>query len=343
MKLKKTLGNFLPAALLLAITFGLSQVATHAADGATTSGSLSIAPAERRITVDPDDTYTADASGAFVLHVSNTSEKPMTIGMQARPLNVTNATYDKFDFQKETLRTQLSRWIVFDKSQYTIGANETVEVPFRVAVPPDPPSGGQYAVIAAVPIVAGEQAKDQAELAASSALTWVYARVSGEIHQEAKVQSVTIDNFQLPKYDNGKNQQPVQGATVVKNSGNVDLKVETELLIYSVFNYKEVAKTKTIQADVLPGTERKIVAIWEDSPAIGLFKVKQVVRVMNKGHEITQVVLIVPIWLLVAAPVALVLLIVTAVVLVALKRRKKSGAKPKQARKKVKLEAKEDI
>jgi hypothetical protein len=306
---------------------------------------IKITPLTRQLSAEPGEVYTGDANGPFVLKVVNSGSSEATIDVAAKPYSVANKAYDSYSYSKETSYTQIAKWISFAQTEYKVPPGKTIEVPFRITVPEDAPAGGQYALVSASTKASPKQVNGQTIDVIEEAGMIVYAHVSGETREEAKVQSMSIGNLQPPKYNSdGQNERPVSTVTTVKNSGNIDFSVETSMVVSGVFSGKEIANIKEQSSTVLPDTEREITTKWADSPSFGIFKVVSTTKVLGKSYQVSQIVVVISPTLAIVALIVLVLLAVGVVVLVKLRKGgKKSGHGGRARVGKVKLEPKKDI
>jgi hypothetical protein len=334
--------GLLALAVLLLATILTGCLATAAGQSDQSSVKVSIAPPLKEISIDQDGVFDSDKNGQFEFKLANEGQETLTFTVVAKPYSVLDASYNSVSYDKETKYTQLARWISFDQTEYQLKPKEVVKIPFKVTVPDDAPSGGQYAMISVSTKADQSTAGDQTVQAIHELGMLVFGRVSGETREEAQVQSMAIKTFQPPKYDDdGQNEQAVSAQAKVKNSGNTDFAVKSHLVVEPVLGGGTVTTTEE-SFTVLPDTEREFTVRWADSPALGLFKVTQQVSVLGKDYQATQVVLVIPTALIIGLTVAVVLVVATVVVIVVVRRRK-GGRSTIRRHGKTKLQPKGDL
>ena len=242
--------------------------------------------------------------------VENAGEVEFSFKVYATPYTVIGDSYEP-DFNSETNFTQISRWISFDQTQFTIAPGERQTVNFHIAVPKDVPAGGQYATIFAETLNDNTSPSEGIQMVARVGLI-VYAKVAGETRETAE-----IINFSLPTFYSAFNVPDITATSRVKNTGNTDLEAIYSFKISSIFN-NAVHEDRRVQI-VFPETERQIEIKWDDTPLLGLFKVNFSVVIGDANQEINAVVLVIPPWLIIITLLLLTFLIVW--IIIKLKRR----------------------
>ena len=116
---------------------------------------LQISPVTNRVTLNPGDEQT------FTMHVDNIGSKKFKFRVYAAPYTISNEAYE-VNFETETNRTQVSRWISFnqnadakkdseknwvEEATFELEPEQRQSVEYRIVVPKDVPAGGQYATI----------------------------------------------------------------------------------------------------------------------------------------------------------------------------------------------------
>ena len=95
-------------------------------------------------------------------------------------------------FSESTNPDRLENWISFDSNQFIVPANSRAEIPFKVNVPNDIPSGGYYGAVTISPAPADIVATNGAIIEAKTAVL-VLVTVEGETTQQAELLDLTID------------------------------------------------------------------------------------------------------------------------------------------------------
>jgi hypothetical protein len=278
----------------LALAFGLGLVlnsSAYAADPALDS--ITISPVSAKLQLAPGTT----TDGTFKVTNSGTSE--LVFKVYATPFYVNHNDYADLQFSGETNRTQISRWISFDQTEYTLASGAVAQIAYHVNVPASVPAGGQYAAIMAesVPTVAGEG------IAASSRVGMlVFSSIAGTTIEKGEILGNNINGWYKVS--------PVETSISVKNDGNTDFTVDTTMKVYNVFG-AEVYNSGVKNNQVLPETSRSIPLDWESGMRVGFYIVKQNVQFLGYDETYTRVVLLMPIWLLL-------IILILAIVVIAL-------------------------
>lgn len=220
--------------------------------------------------------------------ISNTGSSPFSVRVYASPYTTGNADYDN-DFETETKYTQISHWISFldaegksvDKPVFALEPGQSIEVSYRIDVPEDVPSGGQYACIFTEALnndaTAGIKTVTRAGLI-------VFGNIAGETRRQSKIGDVNI-NSELFKGN-------VVVTTNVENTGNIDFQTSVDISIQSVFG-KELYSDRQIYT-VLPETTRNIISEWNETPFYGLFRLRTKVTALSTEMESERYILVMP-------------------------------------------------
>ena len=220
--------------------------------------------------------------------ITNTGSSPFSVRVYSSPYTNGNADYDN-DFETETKYTQISHWISFldsegeviDRPVYTLDSGQTIEVKYRIDVPEDVPSGGQYACIFTEALnnddTAGIKTVTRAGLI-------VFGNIAGETRRQSKIGDVNI-NSELFKGN-------VVVTTNVENTGNIDFQTSVDISIQSVFG-KELYSDRQIYT-VLPETTRNIISEWNETPFYGLFRLRTTVTALGTEMESERYILVMP-------------------------------------------------
>ncbi len=274
---------------------------------------LGLKPAALRVSFDPGQVYNDNVT------VKNESGEEVKVSIYARPYQVSNENYES-DFSTTSNRTKITEWITFEKSEYTLAANQEQEMPYKISVPDDAEVGGQYAVIF-VETMVGELPEE--EEGQSIAVTkrpgmLIYATVKGDLNIAGSMESQKIDGLLF--------NPPLTSAVAVKNDGNTDFIVRNSLEVQSFFGGKNNNQDPPKAFEVLPETTRLMTMEWPDTPSMGLFRVTSTVEIQDLDFysSVTKLVLVIPMPLFVIGAIALVLLIVMLVSHIQKKRAQKN-------------------
>jgi hypothetical protein len=289
---------------------GLGASAQVYADERPLNG-VSISPTSAELRLDAGEKYTGS------LKVWNPGTEGITVQMSVSPYSVTDETYNS-DFETETSRTAISKWISIPDDRFQLDGGESKEVTYVVWVPKDAPGGGQYASIFAsmLPYDAIDIQDGTGAQVVSRISYKVYAQVSGDTILSGKISKISIPTF----YFN----PPIASNDIVENNGNVDFKAKHTITVKSFFGDKVVyTNANELENIILPEKARKTELKWEGAPALGIFKVTHEVTATigdNIDTEtLTKTVIIIPLFLVVIILIVLAL-IVLKIVLVVKKR-----------------------
>lgn len=324
MKIKRLTRSLFVAVATVATVLGAGTAAlqnartdVYADDEATKPAIwLQISPVSNRVS------FSAGGEYDYSFSVSNIGSESFSYHVYAAPYSVTGEDYN-VSFSNETNRTQISRWIQFYDSDgklsstasFKINPGETQSVAYRVSVPDDIPSGGQYACIFA------ESDETEGSVSGSGIKTVsrvgliVYGRSSdGETIDSAAINNITIPTFMT----SGK----ITAGATVKNEGNTDFEATFAVNIKSLFGRQLYEKNSSY--NVLPDTERHIDMEWDETPFMGIFQVRYVVRALDQLEDVTRIVIIMPIFVIILAIILLTLIIIWIIILVRKRRERKS-------------------
>jgi hypothetical protein len=267
---------------------GLSGATQVYADERPLNG-VSISPTSAELRLDAGEKYTGS------LKVWNPGIEGITVQISVSPYTVTNETYDS-DFETETTRTAISKWISIPEDRFQLDGGESKDVTYVVWVPKDAPSGGQYASIFAsmLPYDAIDIQDGTGAQVISRISYKVYAQVSGDTKLSGKVSKISVSPF----YFN----PPISSSDVVENNGNVDFKAKHVITVKTFFGDK-VVYTDEVENVILPEKARRTELKWEGAPALGIFKVTHDATITlgdtSDTETLTKTVIIIPLFLVV--------------------------------------------
>ncbi len=311
-------------ALVLALGISLVGVAPSAfAEGETnkstgtfdTTPELSVSPATASVSLKPG------ASVDYTLVVTNDKNEDLKITAYVAPYSIQNEEYD-VDFEKETNRTQLSRWVKFvnedgsvvDTYKSTIPANGKSYVNYRVTIPEDIPAGGQYAAIFIQTGVEAKPLETSGLQAVSRVGVILYGRGIGETDERAEISEVNVPTLLL----NG----PIEVSALVANQGNTDIEVEYSFTVTSIVGnelYHNEGKDP-----ILPDASRRLRQQWENTQPMGIFRINYRVSTLDEVREVSKLVIILPVYMIVLAFFILTLLVIWIIILIRKRRERKS-------------------
>lgn len=173
------------------------------------------------------------------------------------------------------------------------------KVYYTITVPKDARGGGQYfAVRVKNDTDAAQDAEKDDTVVIKEVIgiaSLVFTEVSGDITVKGEITNNNVPSFVL--------NPPISTSFMVKNEGNTHAKVSYSLQVFPLFSDEEIYTTEEDMGSsyVLPGATRTIVQSWENTPQIGIFKVRQTVYYDSMDNEpsVTEkLVIVCPVWLL---------------------------------------------
>ncbi len=303
--------------IILTFLLGLGSFAQPASASSDDDIVMTIYPATQTIELNPGQEY----SGTVKL--ANNGKKPFTAKMSAMPFQVDSETYDP-DFSTENIYTRLSSWITFAEESYYLEPDTSVDVSYTVHVPEDVVGGGQYAAIMA----RTEDSKQEGSSlqVISQVASILYGRINGaEINPSGEVVEQLIPGFIIDG--------DLQISETTYNTGNVDFKVYHAVTITNLLTGEEIINPDTRDSSsanigssstvILPGTSRQNVITWENSPRLGVYRVRQTIRFLDSEVNEERIVIFCPSWLLISLLVLLALAILWIILAARHRRRQK--------------------
>lgn len=308
-------------AVVLGSLFAVAPTA-YAADDESSEESkpaiwLQISPVSNKVVL------IAGEDNDYSFTVSNIGSEDFGYHVYASPYSVSDEDYN-VSFSNESNRTQISRWIEFyqedgtlsKEAHFTIKKGEKQTVRYRISVPDSIPAGGQYATIFA------ESDEVEGDITSSGIKTVsrvgliVYGHTDGDTIDEAKITDFGFQTFMT----SGK----ISASSRVENNGNTDFEAVYELDIQSLFGKQLFLKSSSY--NILPDTARRVTTEWEETPLLGLYKVRYKVSALNGSvtEEKTKIVVIMPIFVIILSIILLTLIIVWVIILVRKRKERKS-------------------
>lgn len=302
---------FVLAAATIALSLG-SLGAVLAVDSPTDSASnisLSVLPAQQRLTLEPGETKTAEIT------IVNSGGVEYEAKVYATPYTVSDDYTSNIFEGEELIYSQIHRWITFDGNEstdtFTLEPGERKTVEFTINVPESVPAGGQYAGIMAE-IVPPPDATGVVAVRRVASL--LYTNIDGETINKGEITGRTLQSF----YSN----QDIETSLTVKNLGNTDFAVETRLKITGLFG-GEVDEIVEPTKILLPDTSRKFDLNWHSESPIGIYRLTQQVKFLDSTVEETRIIIVMPMWFILLVVIAIMVLIIVIIIRARNRREKK--------------------
>lgn len=301
------------SSLILGILFGLclcgDAFATEATDA--TYVSLGISPISHEVQLRPGHAIT----GSFRVMNPSKSQTQLEYRISVVPYSIAGDSY-KADFDRHSSLTQLSQWITLTRDSGTLDPGEGVDIGYIINVPQDAPPGGQYAAFLAEIVNDTDISSTSMSIATSARIaSLLYATVDGELHSEGFILHNDIQKFIF--------NESLKVSAVVKNTGNIHLPATYTIEVYPLFSDEEVytnaEKPQTVT--ILPGTQYLSQVAWEESPQLGIFRVRQTIAFGAETSTKEKLVFLCPSWFFVAVMIFFSLCIVWIVYRIYIRRK----------------------
>ncbi|KKQ94664.1 MAG: hypothetical protein UT66_C0002G0016 [candidate division CPR2 bacterium GW2011_GWC1_39_9] len=154
--------------------------------------------------------------------------------------------------QNSDITYSLAKWITVNPSSFTLKPKETKIINFSVSIPKNAEPGGRYASI--IVNMGGQVKVEGGAVVAPRVVSLVLLRVSGNVKEEASVES-----FTAPQYSE---KAPVKFDLRMKNSGRNHIKPKGTIIITNLLGQK-VDEIQLSGENVLPGAIRKMTTEWK--------------------------------------------------------------------------------
>lgn len=203
---------------------------------------------------------------------------------------------------------------------------------YTITVPKDARGGGQYfAVRVKNDIDAAQEAEKDDTVVIKEVIgiaSLVYVEVSGDIVVKGEITDNNIPSFLLAP--------PINASFMVKNEGNTHAVVSYYMQVFPLFSDEEIyTNEEKMGANyVLPGSSRMITQSWDNTPLVGIFRVRQTVyydSLDNEPSVTEKTVIICPIWLLFIIFFAVFALVFYLVLKAKARKKAKTVKKPENA------------
>ena len=276
-------------AIIIAFTFSMNAFADT---------NFSVSPMYQEITLIPGEIF----YGTFKIVNPAVSANDFDYVIEVSPFSVDKENNTVFEYKEDY--NQIVKWITLEKTEGSLPRNSDEEIQFSIEVPDDAPAGGQYASIAV---------RSKTDSASGSNLNiqtsyqiahLIYAEVAGETTVKG-----TLDNLTIPGFLFGG---AITASAEVENEGNVHIPVTHTLQVFPLFSNEEYYTNEEEPKTglVMPGVKRLTSLTWEETPAVGIFRVVYNVSFAGSSKTLNKTVIICPIWLLFVIIAAIVLIII---------------------------------
>ena len=278
------------------------------------ASALSLTPMKQAISLTPGDTYT----GRVTAYQMGQGDGEFHYETKISPLTVNDKNKEYYGiFDQESDYTDIVNWVTLSNGTETVkygesidgyaSLGEEIDLVYTINVPKDARGGGHYFAVT-VSTVPGDADDGNVMIKESiSIASVVYAEVSGDINILGTITENNIPGFILAP--------PITASFLAKNDGNTHSEITYYMQVFPLFSGEEIYTTEENPSTeyVLPGTTRYIEQKWDNTPTVGIFKVKQVVyydSVDNEPSITEKIVIVCPVWLMFIIVFAIIALII---------------------------------
>jgi len=253
---------------------------TYAADTASAREEITASPVTQKFVLDAGSTQT----GQF--KVVNTGDIAFDFTVYAKPYSVQGQNYSPNYTDESAARADAYKWVSFDITKGTLNPGDSQDITYTIDVPKGASIGGHYGVLFAE--TQPKQAEGNQVARKKRVGTILRVNVNGNINEKGSVLRSSIPGFQFSP--------PLQASLDVKNDGNVDFNVDSNIEVHDVFgNLKYKDKKSNI---VYPDTTRHIEQNWQSAAWLGLYKVDLHASYLGNDFKVSHYVLMIPRWLI---------------------------------------------
>lgn len=224
--------------------------------------------------------------------VQNTGSKEFRYEIDFSPYSIADENYN-IDSNTASDYTELAKWITVNKNSGSIAAGDELEIEYTIRVPRDVAAGGQYALINVKMLTDdGEKAEGPAFKVIQQVGFRVLASIDGNTRKTGEVLENKVPGFIF--------NPPITVSSVVSNTGNVHTKATYTLQVFPLFGDEEVYTNEEnpVELTILPETKRYNEMSWDGAPHLGIFRVKQTVKIFDQVRVTEKLVFLCPIWFL---------------------------------------------
>ncbi len=246
---------------------------------------MDIYPAQKSLgEIDPGSSY----KGEFT--IENTGKQDFEYEISFSPYSVEGEKYDP-NYDKETQYTDIAKWITVNSDSGKINAGDKTKVEYVIEVPTDVHGGAQAAVIM-ITMRPDSQADTSAVQAIRRLGYLVFGNVDGDIIETGKILENKVPSFLF--------NPPIYGTSMVENTGNVYTVAKYSLQVFPLFSDEEVYTNEEEPENsvVFPETKRYNEIKWDGAPHLGIFRVRQMVKIFDEESVTEKIVFLCPIWFL---------------------------------------------
>lgn len=255
------------------------------------AASLTIIPPKFELFANPGDIVTE------TVRVRNDTQAPQTYGILVEDFSSSgeDGRVVLEEGQDDTTYS-LKKWIELSSTNIIVQPNEEVVFPFTINVPRNAEPGGHYASVLFQIGGTGVNPDETVTSVQHRVGTLVLLRVSGNVVEEA-----TVESFQAPTYSQTG---PVNFTLRVKNDGTTHIRPAGTIVVTNMFGRK-VDEIPLNGLNVFPGSIRKMDTTWDKGTLLGQYTATLVATYGQQNLPLTAATKFI-----VISPLAAVLIIV---------------------------------
>lgn len=233
--------------------------------------------------LEPGKTY----EGKF--KVENTGTQTFDYVIEFAPYSVEGENYEP-NYSNESAYTEISKWITVSRDSGTVASGDIHEIGYRIKVPENAHGGSQSAIIVAKMLNPDSDKNSTAVETVQQVGYLVFGNVDGDVTRTANIIENKIPSFIFDP--------PIIATSVVENTGNVYTNASYTLQVFPLFGSEEVYTTeeKPELKVIFPETKRYSEVSWEGAPALGIFRMKQTIKIFDEVSEVEKLVFLCPLW-----------------------------------------------
>lgn len=333
--MKKFFNHTLLAALIAILGMGLFVTDLYAEgeesveENSVPKTSLTIMPVSKTWQINSNSLY----DGSF--SVSNDGSEEMKIEVYAAPYSYIYSEEEdlyKLGFSNENNFTQITRWISIKaddgsyvpRTQFTIPAEQTKKIEYRIATPNNIPAGGQYAVIFAQTISGNINASGIRTEASAGMIIYGHSK-EGEAKTTAELRDMEIG--QRINSENGvEGDNHVFATAKVKNTGNIDFFAKGKLKVDPIIGFASYETPDSGGVvSIIPESERIVQDEWTETPGFGIYKATWTLTAGDQNETIEKIIFINVVPFIIIMIIVLTIIVVT--IIIGVRKRKERRAR----------------
>ena len=258
------------------------------------SSTVMVSPMTQKVILVPGDSYEGSIKVSNPISAKQNLDYSVHIGSFSQHSDQNSVDdYGAVDTDARSGYNQMIDWIVLGKKTGSVEPNSTDVIPFTINVPTDAPAGGQYATILVRDETDNSQDADGDVMIKSVAqiASIIYAEVTGKTRNEGVVLENNVPSFLM--------NNNLEATSMVRNDGNIHTDAEYILQVWPAFSDEEICTNEEDPAKslVMPETERYHAESCSLS-VVGIYRVKQTVKIFGETSIVEKIVVVCPIWLL---------------------------------------------